>query len=1015
MSTLADRVKETFTTTGTGDLTLGNPVENHQSMYEAQGLNDPIEYFWQDDDNEEWEGGIGQHTTTTNFERITIKSNSSGTTDPLNIGVGTKTIICSRSAVTIAELFDQSVASGASPNFTVANMTLDDTGLTVADTTNLQTFLEKTDAALLRARGTGVSSSYTFTVAEGGTTFTVGAVTGEVNSDQGYFDGTYAGAAGVTVTTLSSPSTYVYLDNSFTLQQQTSTPTEQDWNRKIFLARIAVDTDTNLIVGKEFLCNPIGHYGNTIRTLWRYLVASGVPFKIGMEITGHPSDLGFDIAAGTMMEYGGTGDINAPHDVTFSLVEDVTFTIVYRDSVGANVTELPLVWDNLVTDTIIDLGSTTCAAHRIYRFSNGAVALAPGQANYANMSLAKAGARLEEFVLNARLKNAVFMGWWLIEETATGTSGTVDAEFVEYVIGIQGGSSSGLAGCLLRGNNLSDLTDVDAAVVNLGLNVETIAVLTGTAETLALVHGRGNVHMNNAADNVITIPLNSSVAFPIGTRINAEQIGVGRTRIVGEGNLLINKVADSFLAIDRQFESRSLLKTATDTWHVSANYMFLDADFISNRYFMHFDDLIDSYGKLEITWTPTGSFKIKGKFSTTSTDTQFIYNKWDTSGNNRSVLIRFSSTEVHFHLSPDGSASQIVSVAYTPAGKFSSYTAEFNASSSIVLTVDGVTATQSTAYASVYAADTLTYFGSNLGTSNFFRGVLADPELTDIDVPANSLTFALDSATADYELPAENVFGAEEVTNGDFATDSDWTKGTGWTIAGGLLTATSVVDTTDADQTISITEGAVYELSYTISNRTQGGVNVNIGGTSSGYQSSNGDYVVTVVAGSNGLIETNAVGTTSLSLSNISVKQVTNALVYENIPEANRFQAQLDGFDWVGNELVVNGDFATDSDWVLAANATISGGLLNFGSGTVTAGQEILEIGATYKLKYDVDTFVGATMGVSANSFTSPFYASGAGIAEGIRTASDGTFILVSTTDGNKISSSSVKQILEAP
>jgi hypothetical protein len=486
MGTLADRVKETFTTTGDGDITLGNPVANHQSIYEAQGLNDPIEYFWQDDDNEEWEAGVGQHTTTTNFQRTTIKSNSNGTTDPLVIGSGTKSIICSRSAVTIAELFDQSVASGASPNFSVANMTLDSTDLEVVGTTNLQTFLEKTDAALLRARGTGVSSSYTFTVSEGGTTFTVGAVTGEINSDLTYADGTYAGATGITISTLSSPSTYVYLDSSFTLQQQTSAPTEQDWNRKIFLARIAVGS--NLIIGFEFLCNPIGHYGNTIRTLWRYLVSSGVPFKIGLEITGHPSDMGFDRAGGTLMEYGGTGNVNAPHEVEFSLEEDVSFTIMYRDSVGATVTDLPKVWDNATV--ITNVASTACVAHRLYMFSNGELALAPGQATYANMQLTKTGARLEEFVLNPRLKNAEFLGWWNIEETATGTSGTVDAEFVEYVIGIQGGSSSGLAGCLLKGNNLSDLTNVDAAKTNVGLG-------TGDTPTFDGITTTGTVVMSN--------------------------------------------------------------------------------------------------------------------------------------------------------------------------------------------------------------------------------------------------------------------------------------------------------------------------------------------------------------------------------------------------------------------------------------------------------------------------------------------------------------------------------------
>jgi hypothetical protein len=153
-----------------------------------------------------------------------------------------------------------------------------------------------------------------------------------------------------------------------------------------------------------------------------------------------------------------------------------------------------------------------------------------------------------------------------------------------------------------------------------------------------------------------------------------------------------------------------------------------------------------------------------------------------------------------------------------------------------------------------------------------------------------------------------------------------------------------------------------------------------------------------------------ATGTTESSTVN------SGTLTYNNIPEANRFQAQLVGADWLGTtERNINGNFATSSDWTLSANATISGGLLNFGSGTVTATQEILTLGAVYKLEYDVDTFVGAEVGASSASFTSALYASGTGITEGIRTASSADFTLVSTTDGNKISSTSAKRILEAP
>jgi hypothetical protein len=363
---------------------------------------------------------------------------------------------------------DQSVISGATPTFGIANVTLDDTSLVVSDTTNLQTFAEGVDSALLRARGTGFTSTYVSTVTIGGTTFAQPAVNGEIHSDQGYFAIAYAGATGITVATLSAPSTYVYVDNAGNLQQQTSTPTRQDWSRKMFTMRIAVDTSAETIIGFEYLGNPIGHYANSIRDLYKALLEQGVPFKGGQTITGRAADLGFDVSAGTLMEFGGTGNIDNANVLSIDAVANAEYTLIERTGAGTTgQTSLVKSWDN--AESITALGSGTFVAHRVYRFSNGTFVIQYGQGNYANIVLARAGLLIEDYVLNDRLINATFFGWWIVGETATNTGGTTLTEFREYTIGVQGGSSSGLAGCLLKGNNLSDLLDASAARTNLGL------------------------------------------------------------------------------------------------------------------------------------------------------------------------------------------------------------------------------------------------------------------------------------------------------------------------------------------------------------------------------------------------------------------------------------------------------------------------------------------------------------------------------------------------------------------
>ena len=453
MVVLVNRAKVATATTGTGTITLGAAIGGYQTFADA-GVADANVVRYAIEDGSDFELGTGTYTAsgTTLTRTVTESSNADSA------------INLSGSAI----VFVTATAADFLPP--AANVSLDDTSLVVAVATDMQDFAEKADSALLRARGTGFTSTYVSTVAVGGTTFAQPAVNGEIFSDQGYFAIAYAGATGITVATLSSPSTYVYIDNAGNLQQQTSTPTRQDWSRKMFTMRIAVDTVAETILGFEFLGNPIGHYANSDRDIFTALLAQGVPFKGGQVITGRAGDLGFDVGAGTIMEYGGTGNINNPNLISLDVVANATYDLLSRTAIATeNETSLVKFWDN--AGSITALGSGTFVAHRLYRFSNGQFAIQYGQGNYANIVLARAGLLIEDYVLNERLVNATFFGWWILGETATNTGGTTLTEFREYTIGVQGGSSSGLAGCLLKGNNLSDLLDVGAAQVNLDLEL----------------------------------------------------------------------------------------------------------------------------------------------------------------------------------------------------------------------------------------------------------------------------------------------------------------------------------------------------------------------------------------------------------------------------------------------------------------------------------------------------------------------------------------------------------------
>jgi hypothetical protein len=82
--------------------------------------------------------------------------------------------------------------------------------------------------------------------------------------------------------------------------------------------------------------------------------------------------------------------------------------------------------------------------------------------------------------------------------------------------------------------------------------------------TIQLSDSAKLVEINNASANNLTVPLNSTTAFPIGTQINILQTGAGQTTIVATGGVTIN--ATPGLKLRTQWSSATLIKRASDTW-----------------------------------------------------------------------------------------------------------------------------------------------------------------------------------------------------------------------------------------------------------------------------------------------------------------------------------------------------------------------------------------------------------------------------------------------------------------
>lgn len=94
--------------------------------------------------------------------------------------------------------------------------------------------------------------------------------------------------------------------------------------------------------------------------------------------------------------------------------------------------------------------------------------------------------------------------------------------------------------------------------------------VTSTSRTLSFSFlGGGDqnacLHCSNAGTQTLTVPPNSTHAFPVGTEVYVVQEGAGQVVFAAGSGVTINSPS-SFLKISRRYGRAQLKKTATNTW-----------------------------------------------------------------------------------------------------------------------------------------------------------------------------------------------------------------------------------------------------------------------------------------------------------------------------------------------------------------------------------------------------------------------------------------------------------------
>ena len=147
----------------------------------------------------------------------------------------------------------------------------------------------------------------------------------------------------------------------------------------------------------------------------------------------------------------------------------------------------------------------------------------------------------------------------------TSDTGTETSTMIanDTIVNADVNSAASIAYSKLNLNNSVDYTDLKDGVAKSSFR-STLNDQTGTTYTLALADLAKLVTLSNAGAITLTVPLNSSIAFAIGDRIDLLQKGAGQVTIVGAGGVTVN--ATPGLKLRAQWSSATLIKLDTNSW-----------------------------------------------------------------------------------------------------------------------------------------------------------------------------------------------------------------------------------------------------------------------------------------------------------------------------------------------------------------------------------------------------------------------------------------------------------------
>ena len=116
--------------------------------------------------------------------------------------------------------------------------------------------------------------------------------------------------------------------------------------------------------------------------------------------------------------------------------------------------------------------------------------------------------------------------------------------------------------------DLANNTVIGLPSGNLSINAQ-----TGTTYTTVLADNQKLITLTNASAIALTIPLNSSVNYPVGAQLNLSQLGAGQVTISGAGGVTIVSTGATAATpkLRAQYSSATAIQISTNNWIVAGD------------------------------------------------------------------------------------------------------------------------------------------------------------------------------------------------------------------------------------------------------------------------------------------------------------------------------------------------------------------------------------------------------------------------------------------------------------